>query len=328
MGQPSKAIGIKETPPIIKKTKRKEKHRKPRFRRAFPLFLLMLPALIYLFINNYLPMFGLIIAFKNINYRKGILGSDWVGFENFKYLFKTKDALFITRNTVLYNLVFILLGTIIAIAVALLLNEIVKRRLAKFYQSIILLPALISYVIVSYLVLAMLSVDVGLVNNTILNIFGIAKISWYTEPKYWPYILVIVRLWKTIGFSSVIYYAAIIGINKEFLESAALDGASKFQQIWYIIVPQISPIIVTLTLLDIGRIFYSDFGLFYQVPLDSGALYSATNVIDTYVYRGLLVLGDVGMSSAAGAYQSIVGFILVLISNFIVRKIDKDRALF
>ncbi len=319
---------IEKTRPLITQNKRGSKSKKLIFKRALPLFLLMLPALIYLIINNYLPMLGLIIAFKDIDYRKGVLGSEWVGFENFKYLFKTKDALIITRNTVLYNLVFIVLGTIAAIVVALLLNEIVKRTLSKFYQSVILLPALISYVIVSYFVVALLSVDVGLVNNTLQNVFGISKISWYTEPKYWPYILVIVRLWKTIGFSSVIYYAAIIGINKEFLESAALDGASKLQQIWYILLPQISPIIITLTLLDIGRIFYSDFGLFYQVPLDSGALYSATNVIDTYVYRGLLVLGDVGMSSAAGAYQSIVGFILILISNFVVRKIDKDRALF
>ena len=319
---------VDENPPVKEKKPRLSKRTKFRLKRSLPLLLLLLPGLAYLIINNYLPMFGLIIAFKDMNYRKGILGSDWVGFNNFKYLFKTQDAIIITRNTILYNLVFIIIGTAAAIFVALLLNEIAKRWLSKFYQSVILLPTLISYVIVSYIVLAMLSVDVGMVNNTILNLFGIAKISWYTEPKYWPFIIVIVRLWKTIGLSSVVYYAAIISINKEYFEAAALDGASKWQQIKYITLPQISHAIITLTLLDIGRIFYSDFGLFYQVPLNSGPLYPTTNVIDTYVYRGLLQLGDVGMSAAAGAYQSIIGFILVLISNFIVRKIDKERALF
>ena len=322
-------MSIEEVMPLkIKKPRPSRTKKTYKFKRAIPLFLLMLPALVYLIINNYLPMLGLVIAFKDINYQKGILGSDWVGFDNFKYLFRTKDALIITRNTILYNLAFIILGTVVAIIVALLLNEIIKHTRKKFYQSVILLPALISYVIVSYLALALLSMDVGLINNTLANFFGAAKISWYTEYKYWPYILVLVRLWKTIGLSSVIYYAAIIGINKEYLEAAALDGATKWQQIRHIIIPLLSHVIITLTLLDIGRIFYSDFGLFYQVPLNSGTLYPVTNVIDTYVYRGLLVLGDVGMSSAAGAYQSIVGFILVLISNFIVRRIDKERALF
>jgi putative aldouronate transport system permease protein len=299
-----------------------------KLRRAIPLFVMMLPGLVYLVINNYLPMAGLIIAFKDVNYAKGILASDWVGFKNFEYLFKTPDAFIITRNTILYNLAFIVIGTLVAIAVAILLNEIRTKFFSRFYQSVIVIPNLISMVIVGYLVLAFLSIDTGMVNKTVLHFFGIADISWYTEPQYWPFILIFVNTWKSFGLTSVIYFAAIIGIDKEYYEAASLDGASKWQQIKTITLPLITPVIITLTLLAVGRIFYSDFGLFYQVPLNSGPLYSTTNVIDTYVYRGLLQLGDVGMSSAAGAYQSLVGFALVLLANYAVRRINPDYALF
>ncbi|WP_160720882.1 ABC transporter permease [Bacillus sp. USDA818B3_A] len=289
---------------------------------------MMLPGLVYLLINNYLPMFGLIIAFKDINYAKGILGSDWIGFKNFEYLFSTRDAFVITRNTILYNGGFIILTTTIAIAVAIMLNE-VKNKLAKsFYQSVILLPFLISMVIVSYLGFAFLSEDVGYLNKTILPMLGIDSISWYNEAKYWPYILTFIHIWKGVGFLCVIYLAAIIGIDQEYYEAATLDGANKWKQIIHITIPSIMPVIIMMTLLAIGRIFYSDFGLFYQVPMNSGALYDTTNVIDTYVYRGLMQLGDIGMSAAAGLYQSIVGFALVLLSNYLVRRKSKDNALF
>lgn len=299
-----------------------------KIKKGFPLLLMILPGIIYLIINNYLPMFGLVIAFKNINYSKGILGSPWVGLKNFEYLFKTQDALIITRNTLLYNFAFIVIGTLVAITVAILLNEVRNRFFSRFYQSVIVIPTLISMVIVSYLVISMLSIETGMMNKTVLPLFGIAEISWYTEPKYWPYILTIVNLWKTVGLSSVIYFAAVIGIDRELYEAAALDGATKWQQVRKITIPLIMPVIVTLTLLGIGRIFYSDFGLFYQVPLNSGPLFPATNVIDTYVYRGLIQLGNIGMSSAAGAYQAIVGFSLVLLANLVVRRINKDYALF
>ncbi|RJE87819.1 sugar ABC transporter permease [Paenibacillus sp. 1011MAR3C5] len=289
---------------------------------------MMLPGLAYLIINNYLPMFGLSIAFKDINYAKGIWGSDWIGFKNFEYLFKTTDAYIITRNTLLYNAVFIVLGLAIAIAIAILLNEIRSKMARGFYQSVILLPYLISIILVSYLVYAMLSVDAGFINNTILPMFGLDPISWYLEPKYWPYILTVVHIWKGAGYSCIIFLAAILSIDREYYEAAELDGASKWMQIRKITFPMITPIITMLTLLGIGRIFYSDFGLFYQVPMNSGALYETTNVIDTYVFRGLMQLGDIGMSAAAGFYQSLVGFILVLVSNYIVRRFDKDNALF
>lgn len=301
---------------------------KAKWKKYAPLFLLMIPGLAYLIINNYLPMFGMIIAFKDINYAKGILGSDWIGFKNFEYLFKTTDAYIITRNTILYNVLFILINTIGAIATAILLNEVRKKFFQRFYQSIIILPHLISMVIVSYLVYAMLSSDTGFINKTILPIFGMDNISWYSEKQYWPYILTIVNIWKGVGFLSVVYLASIISIDPEYYEAATLDGASRWQQIRTITIPLIVPVITMMTLLAIGRIFYSDFGLFYQVPMDSGVLAETTNVIDTYVYRALMNLGDVGMSSAAGVYQSIVGFVLVIVSNYIVRKYNKENALF
>lgn len=299
-----------------------------RYKRFAPLFLLMLPGLAYLMINNYLPMFGMVIAFKDINFTKGILGSDWIGFKNFEYLFKTRDAFIITRNTILYNLLFIIINTLGALTVAILLNEIRKKFFQRFYQSIVILPHLISMVIVSYLVFAMISSDTGFINQSILPLFGIEPISWYSSKQYWPYILTIVNIWKGIGFLSVVYLASIISIDTEYYEAATLDGATKFQQIRSITIPLIAPVIIMMTLLAVGRIFHSDFGLFYQVPMDSGILADTTNVIDTYVYRALMNLGDIGMSSAAGVYQSVVGFILVIISNYAVRKFSRDNALF
>jgi len=305
----------------------KQKRRKT-LKKFAPLFLLMIPGVVYLIINNYLPMFGLVIAFKDVNYQKGIFGSDWAGLRNFEYLFKSSDALIITRNTLLYNGVFIIVNLVVAVGVAILLNEIKKKFFSRLYQSVILLPYLMSMVVVSYLVYAMLSMDTGFMNNTLLPMFGMEEISWYNEPKFWPYILTFVHTWKSAGFLCIVYFAAIIGIDQEYFEAATLDGASKWQQIKTITIPLIAPVITIMTLLAIGRIFYSDFGLFYQVPMDSGSLFDTTNVIDTYVYRGLIQLGDIGMSSAAGLYQSLVGFVLVVLSNYIVRKINKENALF
>nr|WP_156828893.1 ABC transporter permease subunit [Cohnella laeviribosi] len=289
---------------------------------------MILPGVIYLLINNYLPMLGIIIAFKDVNYAKGILQSDWIGFKNFEFLFRTNDAYIITRNTILYNITFIVLHVIAAVTLAVLLNELKNRFLARFYQSVVLLPYLISAVIIGYLVFSLLSVETGIMNKKILPMLGLGEISWYTETKYWPYILTMVSVWKTAGHLCVIFLAAIVGIDKEYFEAATIDGASRWQQIRSITIPLITPVITIMTLLAIGRIFHSDFGLFYQVPLDSGPLLPVTNVIDTYVYRSLLTLGDIGMSSAAGVYQSVVGFLLVLISNYIVRKINSDNALF
>lgn len=299
-----------------------------RIKRCIPMYLMALPGLVYLIINNYIPMSGIIIAFKNVNWRKGILASPWAGFSNFEYLFKTRDAWTITRNTICYNLVFIVLGTVMAIAIAILLNEIRSKKLKQVYQTVFLLPYLISIVVVSYLVFAMLSIDSGFINKSVLAALGKDSIAWYTEPKYWPFILVIVYLWKTFGYNSIIYYATLVGVDHSYYEAAAIDGATRWQQIRHVTLPALTPTIITLTLLSVGKIFYSDFGLFYQVPMNSGPLLDVTNTIDTYVYRGLIQLNDLGMSSAAGVYQSLVGFILVLAANKVVSRVDKDNALF
>jgi len=297
-------------------------------RKYLPLFLMMLPGVAYLLINNYFPMVGLAVAFKNINYAKGFWASDWVGFKNFEFLFNTNDAFLITRNTILYNVIFLILNTVIAIIIAILLNEITQKFFSRFYQSIILFPNLISMVIVSYLALAFLNTESGLMNKSILPLFNADAIAWYSSPKYWPYILTLVNTWKNVGLLSVVYYAGIIDIDRQYYESAMLEGASKLQQIRFITLPLLKPVVIMMTLLAIGKIFYADFGLFYQVPLDSGALYNTTNVIDTYVFRAMIRLGDIGMSSAAGFYQSVVGFVLVLFSNLILRRTDRENALF
>jgi putative aldouronate transport system permease protein len=305
-----------------------QKQLQKNIRRYTPLLVMALPGLAYLLINNYLPMAGLVIAFKNFNYAKGIFGSDWAGFMNFEFLFRTRDAFIITRNTLLYNAGFIVLNTFTAVTVAIMLSEVANKAALRIYQTVILLPYLISIIIVSYLVYAFLSVNVGFLNKTVLPALGLSDIAWYTEAKYWPYILNIVNLWKGFGFLSVIYLSSIVGIDRTFYEAAELDGASKLQGIRHITIPLIVPTISLMVLMSIGRIFYSDFGLFYQVPMNSGALYRTTNVIDTYVYRGLLQLGDIGMSSAAGLFQSVVGFVMVLSANLIVRRVNRDNALF
>lgn len=297
-------------------------------KKMMPLLLLAAPGLLYLLINNYIPMLGVFIGFKEVDFTKGIFGSDWVGFDNFKFLFNTSDAFIMTRNTILYNLAFIVLGTICSVFIAVLMSELLTKVYSKFFQSGLVLPNLISMVVLSYLVFAFLNSDSGFINLSILRPLGLPEISWYSEAKYWPYILVIIQLWKTAGYGSIVYFAFIAGIDKSIYEAAKIDGAGKLKQIFNITLPLLKPTIIILGLLSVGRIFNSDFGLFYQVPMNAGALYSTTQTIDTYVYRALIQLNDIGMSAAAGLYQSLVGFILVLIVNAIVKKVNADNALF
>ena len=311
----------------MKSKAKKDRKLKKRLIRYIPLYIMALPGLLYLFINNYMPLPGLVFAFKKYNAKKGIFGSKNVGFKNFKYLFATKDAFVITRNTILYNVVFIIVNTVLAVFVAILLAEMTSK-LKKTYQIIILLPFMISMVIVSYLVFGFLSNDNGFLNNTILKALGKEPVQWYMQKQYWPFILVFVNAWKVIGYNCIIYLSTILGIDRSIYESASIDGAGKWTQIAKITIPLLKPTIIMMTLLAVGRIFYSDFGLFYQVPQNQGALFSVTNTIDTYVYRGLLELGDMSMASAAGLYQSVVGFICILAANLIVRKLDPESALF
>lgn len=299
-------------------------------KRNSPLFIMLLPGFLFTLLFAYLPMFGIIIAFKKINFIDGIFGSPWVGLQNFEFLFKSSDAWVITRNTVGYNILFIGLGLIINVALAIGLSEIVNKACSKAYQTMILMPHFLSFVIVSYLVFAFLSAEHGFLNTTILPALGKEPVSWYTETRPWPFILSFVNFWKTAGYGSIVYLAAIAGIDTGLYEAAKIDGANRLKQIWYITIPSLVPLMVILTIMNVGKIFNSDFGLFYQVPLNSGTLYPVTNVINTYVYNMLNSAGSssLGMASAAAFYQSVVGFILVVVTNLIVRKIDPDKALF
>lgn len=297
-------------------------------KKFLPLYFMMVPGIIYLIINSYMPMTGIVLAFKKYDVQKGMYFSPNIGLNNFEFLFKTKDAWTITRNTLGYNAIFIILGTIIGIAIAILLNEIKSEGAKKTYQTLILIPYLISIVVVSYIVYGFLNTQSGFINNSIIEKLGYKSISWYSQEKYWPAILTFTYLWKSVGYGCVIYYATLIGIDKGYYEAAVIDGASRWQQVRFITLPGLKTTIITLTLMSIGRIFYSDFGLFYQVPMNSGALIDVTNTIDTYVYRGLTQQNNIGMAAAAGLYQSLVGFMLVLTANFVVRKISKEHALF
>jgi putative aldouronate transport system permease protein len=299
-----------------------------KLKRYLPLYIMFLPGAAYLIINNYMPMAGLIVAFKQYNVKGGIFGSAWMGFKNFKFLFATPDAWVITRNTLLYNAAFIVINMVLGIAFAIFICDTLGKKLKKLYQSAILFPFLMSSVIVGYIAFAFLSNSSGIINNSILPFLGKDAVSWYSEAKYWPFIIIFVNTWKGIGFSTLIYVSCINAIDPSFYEAAELDGASKWQQIKSITFPFVSATAITLTLMSIGKIFYSDFGLFYQLPRNSGMLFSVTNVIDTYVYRGLMERANVGMSAAAGFYQSVVGCALVLAANYATRKFSKENALF
>lgn len=312
---------------ITMKTKPESSLRK-RLIKYLPLYILAIPSLAYLIVNNYMPMAGLVLAFKKYSFGKGVIGSPWNGLDNFKFLFGSKWAGIMFRNTVLYNLVFLVLGTVFAIAVAIMLNEISSKRLKNLHKTIILIPHLISTVIIGYIVFAFLSESNGFVNNTLLPLFGAKPISWYTESKYWPVILVIVQLWRSFGFQSIVYYATIVGFDSSYYEAAIMDGASTWKQITKITLPLLKPTIIILTIMSLGRMLASDFGLFYQVPMDSGLLYSTTTTIDTFVYRALMKDGDVSRALAAGFLQSVLGFAVVMITNGVVRKVEKDSALF
>jgi putative aldouronate transport system permease protein len=295
------------------------------FNKNLPLFLLSLPGLLFVVIFSYIPMFGVILAFKKYNFNKGFWGSDWVGFKNFKFFFTSEKAFEITKNTMLYNLAFIVIITATALLFALLLNEL-GRKMVKLYQTVIFLPYFLSWVVVSYIVFAFLDHQNGFLNKMLVW-SGLEAIQWYREPVYWPIILTFTHLWKTVGFSTLVYYAGIIGIDNSYYEAARIDGASRWQMMRNITLPLLIPLIVILFIIAIGSIIRADFGLFFIVPSDSAYLYHVTDVIDTYVYRALRGSGDIGMSTAVGLYQSVVGFIMVMGSNYLIKRINSENAL-
>lgn len=296
-------------------------------KRNLELSFLAFPAVFLIIVLKYLPIGGLVMAFQDFKFNAGFLGSKFVGFENFKFLFLSGDFIRITRNSILYNLAFIFFGTLFSVIVALLLNEVKSANRIKVYQTSMLLPYVLSMVIVSYVTYGFLSTDLGICNK-MLKVLGLPPINWYTEKRYWPFIILLVNIWKGFGYSSIVFYASLLGIDATYYEAAKIDGASRIKLITKISIPLIKPIIIVMVLMNIGKIFYSDFALFYVVPKNSTVLYPVTDVIDTYVYRALKNMDNVGMGAAAGFYQSVVGCILVSISNYLVKKYDMSQGLF
>lgn len=296
-------------------------YKKEKLKRNLELLTLCLPVLIMLFIFNYLPMSGIVLAFKNWKPLRGIWGSPWVGLRNFEFFFRSPLIWQVTRNTILYNVAFMVLVPICSIALSIMLYEAASRRATKFYQTVYFLPFFLSWVVVSIMLYAFLSTQGGLINSW-LKSFGMEPVSWYVETKKWPFILVFMGLWKYVGYNTIIYYAGLMGIDPTLYEAAAIDGAGLWQRIKNITVPMLTPLVIVLTILALGRIFFSDFGLHFQLPLQSGTLLPAVDVINYFTYRALMELNDVGMGAAVGLYQSVMGFILVVLSNWAVNKLS------
>lgn len=298
-----------------------------KLRRYRSYLLMLMPAVIYTLVFAYYPMTGVVLAFKKYTYAGGIWGSDWNGFENFKFFFKSGQAGLVTRNTVLYNVLFIVVGTVVQIAVAVFLTEIRNKKFRKLSQSFMFLPYFISWVIVGVMAFNIFSSDYGLLNNLITSLGG-EKISFYSEPKVWPWILLFFNVWKGVGYGSIMYLAAIMGIDTSVYESAAIDGANVFQRIFHVTIPAIMPTVVILFLMNVGGVFRGNFDMFYNLVGSNGLLYQYTDVIDTLAFRALISSNDFGMSSAIGLFQSVLCFITVLIANKLVGLYDRDYTLF
>jgi putative aldouronate transport system permease protein len=305
----------------------KRKSRWRVFRDNFELSAMLVPGIIFFLVFSYIPMLGVIVAFKDYRNNLGIFKSKWVGFRNFKFFFTSQDAWRIARNTMGYGLLFIVLGIICSVTVAILLYEIKNKLALKFYQTTMILPHFVSWVIVGYITYILLEPNMGILNE-ILNFFGLKSIDWYLEPKYWIVIMPVVNIWKTVGLNCIMYYAALMGIDEQLFEAATVDGASKWKQIRHITIPSLVPLMTILTILHIGNIIKGDFGLFYNIPRNVGLLYPTTDIIDTYIYRGLQTGDDIGITTAVGLFQSFVGFIMVAVTNKIVKKISPENSLF
>jgi len=297
------------------------------FRKLLPYWLLVLPGIIYMFIFNYVPMFGAMIAFKNYRVADGILGSKWVGFRNFKYFFESIDATRILRNTILYNIAFLILtGVVLAAIISLMLYEVRSKIALKVYHTSMLVPHFMSYVVISILVLVFLDPTSGIF-NVIRNALGADKIMWYSEPKYWPFIIIFVNVWRDVGFASLYLYSALLNIDESLFEAAELDGAGKLRRIWHISIPALVPMLCIVVISRLGNILSANLGLFQLVPMESSALLPTTDVISTYIVRGLQS-SNFSYTAAVGLFQGVVGLILVLISNGIIRKVSPENAMF
>ena len=303
-------------------------------KKTLVLLTMVAPVAIWLLLLRYLPMGGIVLAFKNykVNPRNpsfisNLINSKWVGFKNFEFLFKTDSAWVMIRNTLAYNIVFIILGVIIPVAFAIMMNEITRKFFKKAYQTMMFFPYFLSWVVVSYFLNAFLDAQYGMI-PAMQEAAGHARTSWYTTPGPWPFILTFANLWKNVGYSTVLYLAAITGIDTNQYEAAAIDGATKWQQVLHVTIPHLRTMIAILFIMNVGKIFASDFGLFYNVPMQNGALFSVPQTIDPHVYRAYLATGDPGQSSAAGLLQNVLGFVCILTANGIVKKIDSESSLF
>ena len=291
------------------------------------LLLMLLPSALLIFIFAYLPMGGLVMAFERFNYADGIFGSPWVGLENFKFFFESGKALTVTRNTALYNIAFIAINTTLEILFAIVLSEMAGKRLKKLMQSVIFLPYFISWVVVGSIAYSLLSYETGTLNG-ILAGMGMDPVNFYGEPGWWPFIIVVFSAWKGVGYGVVVYLAAILGVDGSMYEAASIDGANIFQRIRYITLPSITPTVITLTLLALGKIFRGNLDLFYQLVGQNGMLFDKTDVIDTYVFRMTIAATDVGQTVAIGLFQSVLCFITIIIANWVVKKKDENYSLF
>ncbi len=309
----------------IQTTLQRSSLRKRRFQRNMALLVLTLPALLVLIVFKYLPMGGLVMAFKNYRPLLGIFGSPWNGFDNFVFFFRSALIWQVTRNTLLYNLSFIVLTPIVAVTFAIMMYEIATPFFIKLYQTVLFLPFFMSWVVVSIMLFALLNSQNGIFNQLLMNLFGLQPVRWYTEPGVWPPIIIFAYLWKTAGYSTVIYFAGLMGIDPTLFEVASIDGASRMQRIFRITLPLLSPLIVIMAILAIGRIFFADFGLFYQLPLQSGPLLPTTDVINYFTYRALIEIRDYGMAAAVGLYQSLMGLILVIVTNFLAKRVSNGE---
>lgn len=312
---------------------RGEKRRKSKGarKRDMAFYLMLLPGVLILLINNYIPMIGVLIPFENYRFNgdffSSLFHSEFVGFKNFEFMFRSPDCITATVNTVLYNLVFIALDVLIPITLAVCMAEMWNQKKANTYQTLLFLPFFVSWVAVSYVVYAYFC-NSGFINKSVFQLLGVNSVDFYTKPEYWPAIIMFFHLWHYTGYNMIIYIASIAGINNEYYEAAVIDGATKWQQVRYITLPMLKTTAVILSLLAASRIFNGDFDLFYNVPKNVSQLYSTTSILDTFVYNQLMNIADVGMSAAAGLYQAVVGCVVIFIINLIVRRVDPDSALF
>lgn len=305
-----------------------------RRKKTLMLLTMVAPGAIWLILLRYLPMFGIVMAFqdykiysKDPGFINNLMHSAFVGLKNFKFLFVTSDTWVMIRNTLAYNIVFIVLGLVISVAFAIMLNEITKKFVAKTYQTLMFFPYFLSWVVAAYFVQAFLDPTRGLLVN-LMKDWGMTPIDFYNDCGPWPFILTLCNVWKNTGYSAILYLAAITGIDASQYEAASIDGASKWQQIKYVTLPHLKTMIIILFIMNVGKIFCADFGLFFNVPLQSGPLYPVTQVVDTYVYRAMMATQNYGMTTAAGLLQNLVGFICIMTANTIVRKIEPESALF